>query len=122
MSTYCLPLWFLWWLLALTFLPAIAVSLLCVECMVGFTRRKGLWAGLVGIARPMGWYWLEGWFLPPVPRATVAWAICHLWKRRASGKAAKNVGHRRRERFRRRLPLRTKENEAGTLVSVPASF
>ncbi len=98
MQTYFFLLWFVWWLLlALTFLPAIAIGLLCGWRMSGLTWRKGLLAGLaggfVGVACSMGWYWIEGLFLPrtdvifvgyfllPVPSVASAWGICRLWQR-----------------------------------------
>ena len=101
MRTYFFLLIFLWWLLLLlTFVPALAVGLVCAWRMDGVSWRKGVLAGiaggLVGVAGSMGWYWLEGlfllpyssasfvgYFLLPIPSGAVAWGACRLRRRRS---------------------------------------
>ena len=99
MWTYFFLLIYLWWLLLLfTFVPALAVGLLCGWKTASLTWRKGLVAGLaggfVGVACSMGWYWCIR-LLPPndviaggyvigsvLPIASTAstWGICRFWR------------------------------------------
>ena len=101
MLTYFFLLIFLWWLLLpLTFVPALAVGLVCAWRMDGVSWRKGLLAGIaggfVGVAGSMGWYWLEGlfllpgasssfvgYFLLPIPSGSAAWGTCRVWRSRS---------------------------------------
>ena len=84
-------------LLALTFMPALMVGMLCAWGMAEMTWRKGFVAGmaggLVGVACTMGWCWFTnlipgsdvitvGYFMLPIPSGASAWAICRLWQRR----------------------------------------
>lgn len=97
MSTYFFLLVFLWWLLLLTFVPALATGLTSVRRMAGMTWQKGLVAGLVEgtvrVAGSIGWYWVGvltpsndvsvvGFFTLPIPSAATAWGICRFWQRR----------------------------------------
>lgn len=83
-------------LLALTFVPALAVGLLCGWRMAGMTWKKGTIAGLagsfVGVSCSVGWYGFTfvlppndviagGYVMLPVPSAATAWLICRLWVR-----------------------------------------
>ena len=106
MLTYFFLLIFFWWaLLLLTFVPALAVGLLCAWRRNRVGWRKGLLAGLIGgfagVACSLGWYWFEGlvllpeasnayigYLLLPIPSGMAAWAICRFRRRRRDDRAA----------------------------------